>query len=434
MNHTTATIQTNTPVTSMEFTSFRPIILSIDGNIGSGKSTLYKDLQSYYKNNDDICFVPEPVDDWTHIVDKDNVPILTNLYKNTKKYAFRFQMMAYISRLHLLRQKVKENKYRIIISERSVQTDRNVFAKMLFDDDMIEHDEYQIYNKWFDEFLDDMYLGGIIYVKADPEICSERVKTRAREGETIPLEYLQKCHKYHEDWLETSLDKLVIEANVDTSIKENTGIRDKWIQSVDTWINHKFPYMNINNSNNTNNINQEVSDELPILQFDGACRGNPSNVLGLGCIIKNNNKTKTLEEGSYNYPCTNENGGTNNEAEYLSLIKGLELALQSDMNALHVEGDSSLIINQMNGTNKVNAKNLIPLHKQAKELERKFHYIDYKHIKREFNKEADKLANKALDTIDNNMVNRDVSKCPGCSPRFQENQLAHVGKNGCIDY
>ena len=430
MNHTTATIQTNTPVTPMEFSSFRPIILSIDGNIGSGKSTLYKDLQSHYENNADICFVPEPVDDWTHIVDGDNVPILTNLYKNTKKYAFRFQMMAYISRLHLLRQKVKENKYRIIISERSVQTDRNVFAKMLFDDDMIEHDEYQIYNKWFDEFLDDMYLGGIIYVKADPEICSERVKIRAREGETIPLEYLQKCHKYHEDWLVNSSDKLVIEANVDTSVEENAGIRNTWIQSVDDWINRKFPYVNINNSNDTNNVIQGTTDDLPILQFDGACRGNPSNTLGLGCIIKNNNRTKTLEEGSYHYPCTNENGGTNNEAEYLSLIKGLELALQSDMNALHVEGDSSLIINQMNGTNKVNAKNLIPLHKQAKELEHKFHYIDYKHVKREFNKDADKLANKALD----NAVHKDVSKCAGCSPRFQENQMAHMGENGCIDY
>jgi len=428
MNHTTATIQTNTPVTPMEFSSFRPIILSIDGNIGSGKSTLYKDLQSHYENNADICFVPEPVDDWTHIVDGDNVPILTNLYKNTKKYAFRFQMMAYISRLHLLRQKVKEHKYRIIISERSVQTDRNVFAKMLFDDDMIEHDEYQIYNKWFDEFLDDMYLGGIIYVKADPEICSERVKIRAREGETIPLEYLQKCHKYHEDWLENSSDKLVIEANIDTSIKENAGIREQWIQSVDNWINHKFPYMNINYS--SNNIKQETNDELPILQFDGACRGNPSNVLGLGCIIKNNNRTKTLAKGSYHYPCTNENGGTNNEAEYLSLIKGLELALHSDIKAIHVEGDSSLIINQMKGTNKVNAKNLIPLHTQAKELEKKFHYIDYKHVKREFNKEADKLANMALD----NAVNKDVSKCEGCVPRFQENQMAHMGPNGCIDY
>ena len=84
----------------------------------------------------------------------------------------------------------------------------------------------------------------------------------------------------------------------------------------------------------------------------------------------------------------------------------------------------------MKGTNKVNAKNLIPLHTQAKELEKKFHYIDYKHVKREFNKEADKLANMALD----NAVNKDVSKCEGCVPRFQENQMAHMGPNGCIDY
>jgi deoxyadenosine/deoxycytidine kinase len=78
-----------------------PIIISIDGNIGSGKSTLYTDLQKHYQDRTDICFVPEPVDDWTKIVDAENTPILTNLYKNTKKYAFRFQMMAYISRLHL---------------------------------------------------------------------------------------------------------------------------------------------------------------------------------------------------------------------------------------------------------------------------------------------------------------------------------------------
>ena len=81
-----------------------PLILSIDGNIGSGKSTLYADLQTYYANNNDICFVPEPVDEWKSIIDHEGTPILTNLYKNTPKYAFRFQMMAYISRLHLLSQ------------------------------------------------------------------------------------------------------------------------------------------------------------------------------------------------------------------------------------------------------------------------------------------------------------------------------------------
>ena len=84
-----------------------PIILSIDGNIGSGKSTLYKDLQDYYSGNTNIGFCPEPVDNWGSVIDNEGVPILTNLYKDTKKYAFRFQMMAYISRLHLLKSIIK---------------------------------------------------------------------------------------------------------------------------------------------------------------------------------------------------------------------------------------------------------------------------------------------------------------------------------------
>lgn len=405
-----------------------PIIISIDGNIGSGKSTLYKDLQTYYSNNTDICFVPEPVDDWTHIVDVNNTPILTNLYKDTKKYAFRFQMMAYISRLHLLRQKVKENKYKIIISERSVQTDRNVFAKMLYDDGLIEHDEYQIYNKWFDEFLDDMRLGGIIYVKAEPEICAARVKIRDREGETIAIEYLQKCHQYHENWLEHSMDKLLIEANVDTSIKENASIRTDWVNTINEWIQNKFGSNGNSNGNNTiiceseteSNAYISTSPNLPILQFDGACRGNPSNILGLGCIIKNN--TETIEERSYRFPKTN---GTNNEAEYLSLIKGMRLALKYNIKSIRVEGDSNLILNQMSGKYQVKAENLIPLYNAAKLLESEFNIISYHHIRREFNKEADKLANQALD--------KDLSKCPGCYPKFQENQLAHTGDNGCFD-
>jgi len=397
----------------MNGVSTGPIILSIDGNIGSGKSTLYADLQRYYGSNTDICFVPEPVDDWTNIVDANNTPILTNLYKDTRKYAFRFQMMAYISRLHLLRKRVKENKYKIIISERSVQTDRNVFAKMLYDDGMIEHDEYQIYNKWFDEFLDDMRLGGIIYVKAEPEVCANRVKIRAREGETIPIEYLQKCHNYHESWLENSMDKLVIEANVDTSKSENAGIRHQWIESVNEWINNKF-------GRGSNNSSNATASNLPILQFDGACRGNPSNLLGLGCIIKNSNKTETIEERSFRFPTSS---GTNNEAEYYALIKGLKLALDCNIKSIIVEGDSNLILNQMMGKYQVKAENLIPLYNSAKILDEQFDYIEYRHIRREFNKEADKLANKALDT----------NTCSGCHPTFQENQMAHLGPDGCMN-
>ena len=50
-----------------------PIILSIDGNIGSGKSTLYKDLQDYYSGNTNIGFCPEPVDNWGSVIDNEGV-------------------------------------------------------------------------------------------------------------------------------------------------------------------------------------------------------------------------------------------------------------------------------------------------------------------------------------------------------------------------
>lgn len=370
-----------------------PIILSIDGNIGSGKSTLYLELQEHYKNNTDICFVPEPVDEWKNIVDKNNVPILTNLYKDTHKYAFRFQMMAYISRLHLIRKSIKEHKYSIIISERCVHTDKNVFAQMLYDDGLIDHDEFQIYLKWFDEFLDDVKLTGIIYVYAEPEVCDTRVKIRSREGENISLDYLKKCHDYHEKWLnvENTYDKLVIDANIDTRNSSNKHIREQWINDIDSWIfkNHSIHQMKyiVANSNDNDNLL-----DYPVLYFDGACRGNPSDRLGLGAIIKDKNGD-TIATCSKVY----EKGGSNNDAEYMSLIQGLKLAINSKIRNITVKGDSSLIISQVIGKFQVRAENLIPLHETVKVLEMNFDNIKYEHVKREFNKDADKLANMALD-------------------------------------
>jgi deoxyguanosine kinase len=109
--------------------------------------------------------------------------------------------MAYISRLSLLRKAVKDPKIKLIITERSVETDRNVFAKMLYDVGDISHDEFQIYTLWFDEFLTDVPLSGIVYIHASPEVCMERIGKRAREGETIQSDYIQRCHQYHEDWI-----------------------------------------------------------------------------------------------------------------------------------------------------------------------------------------------------------------------------------------
>ena len=76
-----------------------------------------------------------------------------------------FKMMAYISRIAQLRNAIVRNPYGIFITERSVYTDKNVFAKMLYNDDKIEKVNYDIYLRWFDEFTQDLPLNGIIYIK-----------------------------------------------------------------------------------------------------------------------------------------------------------------------------------------------------------------------------------------------------------------------------
>ena len=193
-----------------------PIIVSFDGNIGSGKSTTCYEYEQYLKRHTDddggifpgvtcleeeVCFLDEPVALWNQVCDKDGVNILTNLYKDIRANAFKFQMMAYISRLALLRKAVKNPKIKVIITERSVETDRNVFAKMLYDTGDISHDEFQIYTLWFDEFLTDVPLSGIIYINASPDVCLARIEKRARAGEMIHSDYIQRCHEYHEDWI-----------------------------------------------------------------------------------------------------------------------------------------------------------------------------------------------------------------------------------------
>ena len=213
-----------------------PIIISFDGNIGSGKSTKVKDIEEYYgaQGRKDILFIQEPVDTWNSVVDENGVTILSNYYKDQKRFAFRLQMLAYISRLALLRDAVKKG-YKYIITERCVGTDRNVFSKMLYDKGDIEHDEYIIYKKWYDEFISDVPIGAIVYIKASPEICLKRVNIRAREGENIPLEYLKECDKYHDEWINSeNIPKLVIDADID--LKTNPEANFEILKQIDKFI------------------------------------------------------------------------------------------------------------------------------------------------------------------------------------------------------
>lgn len=221
-------------------------IVSIEGNIGSGKSTLLENLRNYYNENSCVVFLREPVDDWEKIKDNQGNTMLKKFYADQEKYSFAFQMMAYISRLKILRdivKKIKDDKSKnyIIITERSLYTDKYVFAKMLHDQGKIEDVCYQIYLNWFDEFAKDFPIDYSVYVNTDPQICYNRIHKRAREGEeVIPLAYLQECHNYHEEFLDNEkgikTNKLILDGNV--NIYENTEILDLWINQINVFISN----------------------------------------------------------------------------------------------------------------------------------------------------------------------------------------------------
>ena len=160
-------------------------------------------------------------------------------------------MMAYISRLKLLKDSIKEIKQKIIheneferyiiITERSLHTDKMVFAKMLYDTGKIESINYQIYLNWFNTFADDYPVNKIIYVKTEPEICHQRITERHRDGEdSIPIDYLKSCSKYHDNMLDKNLSECVcndqIILNGNNNIYENENILNEWVQSITNFI------------------------------------------------------------------------------------------------------------------------------------------------------------------------------------------------------
>ena len=214
-----------------------PTIISIEGNIGSGKSTIMKFLSEkfdeFVKMQDKhlkICYLQEPVQKWNSFTDKEGKNIIENYYSNQKKYAFQFQMMAYISRLSQFKQAINEG-YDIIFTERSMYTDKNVFAKMLYDEGKIEEIEYKIYNAWFDEFAECLKNMKIYYVKTDHQICHNRIKIRNRNGEQeIPIKYLNLCSEYHNNWLSTIVEKIVFDGNI--NINTNVYNENKYFTKI----------------------------------------------------------------------------------------------------------------------------------------------------------------------------------------------------------
>ena len=136
---------------------------------------------------------------------------------------------------------------------------------------------------------------------------------------------------------------------------------------------------------------------------DGASRGNPGPA-SYAAVIYAPDGSKVFQIGKY------LGRDTNNVAEYYALISALDYAATHGVMRLRVHSDSELLVRQMQGRYKVKSPDLRPLFERASKLARSLEYFSIQHVPREMNRDADRLANEALDKTEGKAAAPGVQK------------------------
>jgi len=157
-------------------------IITIDGNIGAGKTTIL----NYIHANHNIYIDLEPIDKWK--------PFLDDIYTNKKKF-FNFQIRVWLDRSWI---QEKDNNS-ILIMERSPFFIRNTFNKFMIDNHLLNTQESNIMKELYDKSAIIWESNYYIYIRSSPIKCLQRILERGRENElNIDLNYLNDIHNLHE--------------------------------------------------------------------------------------------------------------------------------------------------------------------------------------------------------------------------------------------
>ncbi|CBY39111.1 unnamed protein product [Oikopleura dioica] len=228
-----------------------PVRISIEGNIATGKSTFIKILEEA-AGTEDWEITPEPVSTWTQIEGKNPVSLegsssggnlLKLFYDDAKRWSYTFQSFALLSRMRLQRAPFKPRTV-ARLSERSIHSDRYIFARNCFETGLMTETEWSIYKDWSTyllESLGDLQLDGFIYLRCDPKVCDKRMAKRGRpEEQGVTLEYLSQLHEKHEKWLhnrefhdeDIMQDIPILEIDCNEEFHDDEEIKSKMLQQV----------------------------------------------------------------------------------------------------------------------------------------------------------------------------------------------------------
>jgi deoxyadenosine/deoxycytidine kinase len=167
----------------------------IDGNIGSGKTTQLKLLSGTLKVQ---C---EPIHEWP----------LKLFYEDKTRWSFLLQMSILKSFL-LEREEENEEDASIVVWERSPESSREVFWKMLSNDGTTVIEEEDVYLYFYERYAwtPDLH----VYIRTSPEECFRRISNRHQVGDVkIDFEYVKKVHEYYEQYIGEKQNVLIIDGN-----------------------------------------------------------------------------------------------------------------------------------------------------------------------------------------------------------------------------
>lgn len=203
----------------------KKIIISIEGNIGVGKSSLLNKLKQDYIHSAD--FIMEPVDEWINIKNDNGKNILELFYGDKQRWSYTFQNIAYITRMQKIVDVLMNSTKKYIIMDRSLDADLNTFATLLYKEKILDNLEWDAYNKWnkfFQSFYGHMFTHVYVYLKCDPLVSRERITKRGRgEEKNIDLKYLEGVSDCHDEWLLNKDTDNVVVIDVNKDFVENAS-------------------------------------------------------------------------------------------------------------------------------------------------------------------------------------------------------------------
>lgn len=176
-------------------------IYFIEGNIGVGKTSVINYLKDLHKYNDNYNFITEPINRYRKFKiynTNTSINILDEFY-NKRINPFKFQSYIVSVLLSHILENIQENKINIV--ERSLFSAVDCFSKNLYQCNQIDVEEFSIlleFKNFFETQLNKVDVK-IVYIKADPSLCIERIKIRDRSEETgIDVKYLESLENCHE--------------------------------------------------------------------------------------------------------------------------------------------------------------------------------------------------------------------------------------------